>query len=45
MRWCRLATDQGHAQAQYKLAVAYSDGDGISQNYLQAYMWYSLSAS
>ena len=34
---------QGDANAQYALGVLYGDGLGVSQNYIEAYMWTSLA--
>jgi len=31
--------------AQYYLGVAYANGQGIAQDYVQAYMWFDLSAA
>ena len=45
MRWYRLAADQGDADAQYNLGAAYSAGDGVLPDYVQAYMWANLAAS
>ncbi len=40
--WRPLA-EQGHARAQYNLAVAYMKGQGVPQDYAQAYMWVNLA--
>lgn len=40
-----MAAEQGDAQAQFNLGVAYNNGDGVSKNYKQAIKWYRLSAS
>jgi len=36
--------EQGHADAQYNLAVMYGDGRGVTQDYREAVKWYRLSA-
>ena len=41
----RLAADQGDASAQFHLGDMYKDGLGVVQNYVQAHMWYNLSAA
>jgi TPR repeat protein len=45
VKWYRLATDQGSADAQYNLGGMYATGQGVQQNYVSAYMWLSLSAT
>jgi TPR repeat protein len=39
------AADQGHSRAQVRLAHLYSEGKGVSQDYVQAYMWLNLAAA
>lgn len=41
----RLAVEQGLAEAQSELGVRYGNGQGVPQDYIQAYMWYNLAAS
>ncbi len=41
----RLATEQGHSYAQYQLGEMYEFGQGVSQNYVSAYMHYNLAAA
>jgi TPR repeat protein len=36
---------QGHADAQYSLGVAYEMGQGVPQDYVEAYKWFSLAAA
>ena len=45
MSWYHLATDQGHANAQLSLGLMYSIEEGVPQDYVQAHMWFNLSAS
>ena len=40
----RPLAEQGHAEAQYNLGYMYYKGQGLPQNYIQAYMWASLAA-
>lgn len=42
--WFRRAAEQGHANAQYNLAVCYYNGDGVEMDFKQAYKWYKASA-
>jgi len=41
----RPLAEQGHAEAQYNLGYMYYKGQGVPQNYIQAYMWASLAAA
>ena len=45
MRHWRSLADQGNAAAQSNLALMYAKGQGVSKDYVQAYMWSSLSAA
>src|SRR5262249_33661472 len=40
-----LAAEQGNATAQSNLGSMYYSGQGVPQNYVQAYMWLDLAAS
>ena len=44
-QWCSLAADQGSADAQNNLGVAYLKGDGVPQDFVRAHMWFNLSAA
>ena len=44
VRWYHLAAEQGHATAQYNLAVAYDTGRGVPQDDAEAVRWYRLAA-
>ena len=44
-RWYRLAAEQGDAQAQYNLGLAYARGEGVTQNAVDAHMWFNLAAA
>jgi clan AA aspartic protease (TIGR02281 family) len=44
-KWLRKAADQGAAQAQFNLGGMYLDGQGVPQDYVQAYKWYILASS
>lgn len=43
-QWFRKAADQGHAGAQYSLAVMYSGGLGVPVDFTEGYIWYCLAA-
>ena len=45
VKWHRLAAEQGHASAQFMLAVKYRFGAGVVQDYVQAHMWANLAAA
>lgn len=42
--WYRRAADQGDPTAQATLGVLYSFGQGVPQNYVEAYFWLDLAA-
>lgn len=44
MKWYRLAAEQGHAYSQFNLGAAYSQGEGVAQDYRKATKWYRLAA-
>ena len=39
----RTQADRGHAGAQYNLGIMYVTGQGVPQDYAQAYMWLNLA--
>ena len=39
-----IAANQGDAEAQYNLGVAYDTGEGVPQDYAEAVRWYRLAA-
>jgi len=41
--WYRLAADHGLAGAQFNLGMMYVEGQGVSQDYVQAHMWLDLA--
>jgi TPR repeat protein len=43
--WWRQAAEQGDADAQYSLGLAYSLGRGVPQDYVEAHKWFNLAAS
>ena len=45
MKWFRLSAAQGHANAQNDLGLMYATGQGVPQDYVRAYMWFSLAAA
>jgi TPR repeat protein len=44
VRWFRLAAEQGHTGAQFRLGLAYGLGDGVPQDYGEAVRWFRLAA-
>lgn len=44
MKWYKLASKQGHADAQYNLAFLYEVGWGVTKNRKKAAKWYALAA-
>ena len=40
-----LAARQGYASAQSNIGVMYFNGEGVSQNDIRAYMWWSVAAA
>ncbi len=44
-KWYRLAAEQGVAFSQYNLGLLYLNGQGITQDYIRAYMWFDLVAN
>lgn len=43
-KWYRKAADQGHAPAQYLLAVAFANGRGVTKDGAEAVKWYRKAA-
>ncbi|HMS86537.1 MAG TPA: tetratricopeptide repeat protein [Nitrospira sp.] len=43
--WFQKAADQRNALAFAKLGMMYERGRGVSQNFVEAHMWYNLSAA
>ena len=39
------AAEQGYSDAQYKLGLMYYEGQGVSEDYVEAYKWFSLAAA
>lgn len=44
VKWCRLAAEQGHMEAIFKLGESYYYGDGVKQNPTEAIKWLKLAA-
>lgn len=45
VKWYRRAAEQGNPVAQHNLGSMYSVGRGVTQDYVLAYMWWSLYAN
>ncbi len=41
----RALAEQGDADAQYTLGLMYELGQGVQQDYVQAYLWFNLAAA
>ena len=44
VRWYRKAAEQGYALAQYRLALCYDYGEGVTKDYTEAVKWYRKAA-
>ena len=44
MKWYRKAADQGLAEAQYNLGVAYLEGSGVGKDRAEAAKWFRRAA-
>ena len=42
LKWYRRAAERGQASAQHNLGTMYAEGLGVPQDYVQAYMWFSI---
>ena len=45
VKWYRLAAAQGNEFAQINLGVMYTNGRGVRQDFVRAYMWFTLAAA
>ena len=45
VRWFRLAAEQGDAEAQGGLGLAYGTGRGVPRDVVAAHMWMTLAAA
>ena len=45
MRWYLMAAEQGHIEAQFDLGWAYANGEGVTQDYAEAYAWFSAASA
>lgn len=43
-RWLRAAANQGVDDAQFRLGMAHLEGQGVTKNVAEAYIWFSLAA-
>jgi len=41
----RVGAEKGDASAQFSLGYMYEIGQGVPQDYVQAYMWFNLAAA
>ncbi len=45
VRLHRLSAEQGNEKGQINLGVMYDKGQGVSQDYVLAHMWFSLAST
>ncbi len=45
LREWRPLAEQGNGDAQYNLGIMYKNGQGVTQDFVQAHMWFNLAAS
>jgi len=43
--WYEMAANKGNAKAMFNIGELYSSGKGVPQDYVLAYMWFTLAAS
>ena len=41
----RVDAEKGNSSAQFSLGFMYEKGQGVPQDYVQAYMWFNLAAA
>ena len=41
--WYTKAAEQGYAEAQYNLGFMYASGEGVPENDVKAYVWWSMA--
>ena len=44
MRWYRMAAEQGYADAQFNLGIAYDNGINVAKDTKEAVRWYRMAA-
>ena len=45
VRWYRMATEQGHADAQSALGLMYANGRGVLKDATLAHMWLNIAGA
>jgi TPR repeat protein len=43
VKWWQKSAAQGNAPAQHVLGLSYATGEGVTKDYVTAYMWLDLS--
>ena len=43
VKWYLKAARQGHVDAQFSLGLSYYWGNGVPEDFIAAYVWYSMS--
>ena len=41
--WYEMAAGKGNAKAQFNIGELYASGKGVPQDYVLAYMWFTLA--
>jgi TPR repeat protein len=45
VKWYRRAAEQKEPKAAYALGLCYADGDGVSQDWIEAYKWIAIAGA
>jgi TPR repeat protein len=43
IKWYRLSAEQGYALAQFNIGAMYNNGEGVTQDPVQAHKWLNIS--
>ena len=43
-KWSRKAAENGSRDAQYNIAIMYKKGQGVEEDQVQSYLWFSIAA-
>jgi TPR repeat protein len=43
--WYRKSAEQANVEAQYNLGQMYANGEGVPEDYVEAYAWLSIAAT
>ena len=45
VKWFRKSTEQGSVDAQYELGKMYLDGEGVPEDDVESYAWFSVAVA